>query len=518
MSITMTNRSPKKILIVTGDCPSHPYACCKLATVLADVHEVTLAGPNVSLDRLQAEMKVYHNSANSKNKIKVESIGDVSTVVHCNVRRVINPQEYSPFQIIYNTIFNRKYNPFGIAELFEQVMDDQIGTYENLKSMIPNYDLVYAVHSCATTVCDAAEALQQEDSTLSVPPCVVFSSLPYESSFIYNGLWNKPRSLVALPHVATYSWPMNALKGSKGFVRVIFAYLVQLFWMWLDTYHTERAWKKAGKRNDIRRAERGLLPVFEGNRYYWKAYPVLSLGGFHPYMVDGDIIANNATVVGSIRSTETSDLKRLYDWLIRTRVDKIVYASFGTGTQLSEEEVANLAKLTLSLKDTRYSLLLSLQTSEQERLRHVFDRILGPVDRVGSGFCEYLSGKFRIDDNVPQENLLLSKKVDLFISHLGFGGFIEGVNGGVPFICYPSGCDQWFNVERVVDAGIGIKAKPLMKDLDVTVFDALGNASLKHKSYELATKAAAFDSTKIILDMADDLCDGATESSDADSL
>jgi len=150
-------------------------------------------------------------------------------------------------------------------------------------------------------------------------------------------------------------------------------------------------------------------------------------------MVDGDIIADNATVVGSIRSTETSDLKRLYDWLIRTRVDKVVYASFGTGTQLSEEEVSNLAKLALSLKDTRYSLLLGLQKSEQGRLRHVFDRILGPVDRVGLGFCEYLSGKFRIDDNVPQENLLLSKKVDLFISHLGFGGFIEGKSAFVLF-------------------------------------------------------------------------------------
>jgi len=41
---------------------------------------------------------------------------------------------------------------------------------------------------------------------------------------------------------------------------------------------------------------------------------------------------------------------------------------------------------------------------------------------------------------------------------------------------------------------------------------------LKHNACKLATKAATFDSTKIILDMADDLCDGATESSDADSM
>ena len=69
------------------------------------------------------------------------------------------------------------------------------------------------------------------------------------------------------------------LKETRGFFRGIVLYLIQLFWMWLDTYHAERAWKRAGKRNDKRRAQRGLPPVYEGNRYYWRSYPVLSLGG-----------------------------------------------------------------------------------------------------------------------------------------------------------------------------------------------------------------------------------------------
>lgn len=60
MSMTMTNRSPKKILIVTGDCPSHPYACCKLATVLAEHHEVTLAGKSVLVLFCRVISSVYY--------------------------------------------------------------------------------------------------------------------------------------------------------------------------------------------------------------------------------------------------------------------------------------------------------------------------------------------------------------------------------------------------------------------------------------------------------------------------
>jgi hypothetical protein len=75
----------KNILIVTGDCPSHPYACAKLATVLACNNQVTLAGPNGSaLARLQAEADTYNKTG--KREIKCISIGDVNTVMHCNVR------------------------------------------------------------------------------------------------------------------------------------------------------------------------------------------------------------------------------------------------------------------------------------------------------------------------------------------------------------------------------------------------------------------------------------------------
>jgi hypothetical protein len=199
----------------------------------------------------------------------------------------------------------------------------------------------------------------------------------------------------------------------------------------------------------------------------------------------------------------------LEDWIERANVGKIVYASFGTGTQLSFAEATNLAKLAISLENTEYHLLLSLSKGSQERLLKVFDReICSKPTKFGDGFLEYKGGAFRIDNNVPQENLLLSNRVEVFISHMGFGGYAEAVHGGVPFVAYPAGCDQWSNAERAVEAGIAVKAKPLMENLDITVQDTINNELMRKRSHQLAFTSANFDSNKIILDMADEFCGG----------
>ena len=491
----------KSILIVSGDCPSHPYACVKLATVLAVQHNITVAGPTSMMLRLKAETRKYNKASDVKNEIKTISVGSFRTVKFCNIRQVVDPQEYSPSQIIKETLFNKDYNPFGLPNMLENMMDDQVDTFEKIKELLPMYDLVYAVHSVAPTVIDAAETLEQEGLE-SVPRCVLFSSLPYEPSFCYKWLWNQARSLPALPHVATYSSPNQIRKICS--VPGLLSYLVQLFWMLLDTYLAERAWKMAARRNDNRRATRGLSPVYDGFRYYWMKYPVLSLGGMKPYITDEDYISNSTTVVGSIQSAELSDLNRLKDWFARENFDSsIIYAGFGTGTQLSEEESRNLALLALSCDGTKYHLLLSLQKVDQVRLRDVFDQVLGKptMNDEDDGVLEYMNGLLRIDCDVPQENLLASKKVSMFISHMGFGGFTEAVRGGVPMVSYPAGCDQWFNAERAVEAGIAVKANKRMKELTETVFNAIDDTSLGKQSKKLALDAAKNDSNMVILNM-----------------
>jgi hypothetical protein len=93
-------------------------------------------------------------------------------------------------------------------------------------------------------------------------------------------------------------------------------------------------------------------------------------------------------------------------------------------------------------------------------LRAVIDKAVGsPPTFESVTHLEYLNGRLRIQANdVPQAALLKSGRVKVFISHMGMGGFVEGVQGGVPYVAYPSGCDEWFNAQRAVDAGIAVQA------------------------------------------------------------
>jgi UDP:flavonoid glycosyltransferase YjiC (YdhE family) len=194
------------------------------------------------------------------------------------------------------------------------------------------------------------------------------------------------------------------------------------------------------------------------------------MGGLGPFITKGTEIADNVTVIGSLKSNAPVDISRLDDWMSRSGAsDNIIYVCFGTGTMLQSDEVTNLAKMVLALEG-KYRILFALRQDEQERYQHIFDNVFGTKPTLQSdGVVEYKNGKFRIDSDVPQESLLQSGKVKLFISHMGFGGYTEAINGGVPIVAYPSGCDQWYNAKRAVEAGVAVPAYPKMKGLAATV-------------------------------------------------
>ena len=236
-----------------------------------------------------------------------------------------------------------------------------------------------------------------------------------------------------------------------------------------------------------------------------------------PFVTKGTEIAENVTVVGSLKSKAQVDKSRLDDWMTRSGAsDNIIYVCFGTGTMLQSDEVTNLAKMVLALQG-KYHILFALRKDEQERYQHIFDNVFGtkPTFQTGDGVVEYNNGKFRIDSDVPQESLLQSGKVKLFISHMGFGGYTEAINGGVPIVAYPSGCDQWYNAKRAVEAGVALAAHPKMKGLAATVMDVLEDDSFKARAEQLASEAKLFPTDEIILEHANDVlltCDSETES------
>jgi len=488
--------SAKKILVVTSDLPSHPFACLKLAKVLAGSgHSVTLASPEgPAYDHIRSDIATWSSTSNLS--VVTMSVGQVATKVHVNVRPVINP-------LSYTALINGILHPFPMAQHIETMMDEQDDMYHNLKPIVGKYDLVFAIHSVAPTVCDAVE------SSGTNVPCVVFSSMPYDTSFYLGGKdkdqWRMPRALVALPHVATYSAPIRSKQN-------IISYLTQLFWMALDAFLVNRAWSLAAKRNDIRRMKRGLPPVGTGFRYYLQTYPVLSFGGIQPFIASGERIADNVTVVGSIDTIRTpsgieaelnnSKSEAFAKWFnSSTDNDGIVFASFGTGTQLSVKEVSNIAKLAASLQG-RHRLLLALRPGEQSRLRPIIEDAVGcKPSSVGSGYVEYLDGAFRIDSNIPQAAVLESGKVVAFVSHMGFGGFCETVRAGVPIIAYPSGCDQWYNAERAVEAGIALRPGVNMDGIETAVQNVLNTDAIIRSSQDVAREISKYGANDILIDL-----------------
>lgn len=85
-------------------------------------------------------------------------------------------------------------------------------------------------------------------------------------------------------------------------------------------------------------------------------------------------------------------------------------------------------------------------------------------------------------------------------------------------IAYPSGCDQWYNAQRAVEAGVAVKANPKMEGLDSIVIDMLKNDTIKTRSMQLASEVNVFATDEIILEQANevagsgDTCDSETAS------
>ena len=66
----------------------------------------------------------------------------------------------------------------------------------------------------------------------------------------------------------------------------------------------------------------GKRNVHCGNKYYWQKYPVLSMGGVTPFITPGEFIADNVTVVGSLKSKAPVDISRLDDWMERSNASE----------------------------------------------------------------------------------------------------------------------------------------------------------------------------------------------------
>ena len=57
---------------------------------------------------------------------------------------------------------------------------------------------------------------------------------------------------------------------------------------------------------------------------------------------------------------------------------------------------------------------------------------------------------------LPQWDILQMKEIKLMITHCGWGGITECIQGCKPMLCIPNFAEQTMNAKTVVDKGLGL--------------------------------------------------------------
>ena len=466
------SESERKILIITYTMTSHVYATAKMARLLLHSHkgdnESTATETKVDYALPDHGPSLELAKSLLPSNVTIRRVGTVSTKKQMNVRTVTDP-------LSWKTLWKSLRNPFPFAEGVNNIFDEQDGMYESLKHLIrsENYDCIITIHSACVTVVDVLESLQLHEQ-LNVPPLMILSSLPYDPSIQTDewAAWKETRTITAFPHVCIYpSRPSN-----------LFQWISMRFWQALDTYLVTRAWKNSTPRTNQRRAARGLPPVTSPWTSYLRRFPTICFGGVTPF---GKYhLPSNVTCIGSldVPPEKTEEISQdLYDWLNENcsnddnRVESnscdgaVIYIGFGTGTTLSDEEAIAFSGGLLKFFEEEWTttkpatvhskahpkILFALRSSEIERLEPIISHYLDRKPTYQAKNRVDYGPSLRIEADLPQELLLKQPQVGLFISHMGMGGFTEGIAGAKPFLCYPSGLDQYFNTQRAVEAGVG---------------------------------------------------------------
>jgi UDP-glucoronosyl and UDP-glucosyl transferase len=461
---TTTTTQTKKILVVTYAMTSHVYATAKMARLLDSSEIDGGISYNVEYALPDHTPSIKLAQALLPANIPIRRVGTVSTKKQMNIRTVTDP-------LSWTTLWKALRHPFPLAAGVNTLFDEQEGMYEPLKELIRtvNYDCVVGIHSACVTVIDALESLQQaydddigDGEGRTVPPFITLSSLPYDPATQTSEwtAWNETRNLTTFPHVCIYP----STRPTK-----IISWASMRFWQALDTFLTWRAWKMNTSRANERRARRGLPPVSSPWCSYLRKYPAICFGGVKPF---GEYkLPSNVTCIGSLDVPEipikassgtgggSGINAELQGWLNSAGESGVIYAGFGTGTTLSDQEATAFTGCLLrSIEEwpsAQPRILFALRSSEIERLEPIISQYLGTTPTFRTKNRIDYGPSLRIESDLPQASLLKEEQIGLFISHMGMGGFVEGVAGGVPFLCYPSGLDQYYNTQRAIEAGIG---------------------------------------------------------------
>lgn len=131
-------------------------------------------------------------------------------------------------------------------------------------------------------------------------------------------------------------------------------------------------------------------------------------------------------------------------WLANKPKVSVIYVSFGSMAELSNEQYEELA---WGLKNSNQNFLWAVRESEQSKLPKGF------ID-------DDVSNRGLIVGWSSQLEVLAHEAVGCFVTHCGFNSVLEALCLGVPVVGIPQWTDQGTNAKLAEDVwGVGIRAK-----------------------------------------------------------
>ncbi|KAJ0171762.1 hypothetical protein K1T71_012525 [Dendrolimus kikuchii] len=155
----------------------------------------------------------------------------------------------------------------------------------------------------------------------------------------------------------------------------------------------------------------------------------------HPIWNDNRPVPPNVVYLGGLHMPVQRELPKDLKSFLDSSKHGVIYMSFGTNVKPS-----------------------LLPSEKIQMVNKVFSQL--PYDILWKYDLDELPGKsknVKLVKWVPQSDLLRHTKIKLFITQGGLQSTDEAIVAGVPLIGMPMIADQWFNVEKYVRHGIGMK-------------------------------------------------------------
>ncbi|KNA18881.1 hypothetical protein SOVF_066810 [Spinacia oleracea] len=153
-------------------------------------------------------------------------------------------------------------------------------------------------------------------------------------------------------------------------------------------------------------------------------------------------------------------------WLDNQPNDSVLFVSFGSGGNLSHEQLIELA-LGLELSGQRFLWVVKSPHDKSNASYFGVNNVDNPLEYLPQGFLDRTKGLGLVVPNwAPQVQILSHGSTGGFLTHCGWNSILESISHGVPLIAWPLYAEQRLNSVIIAeDLKVAFRVKPNEKGL-----------------------------------------------------